>query len=217
MRRPARGFTLIEVLVVSALVAALAALSIPVLLRSRMTATGAGASATLRLLVAAESIWASQDADRNGKPDYWTLDVRGFYGIRTPNGAPVAVIDPAVAMADRNPAVTYAAPVNRTEPKSGYYYRAMTRDQDNAAYVDRSQPAAQAAPVARRYGTNPRRFGFTAYPAQHGTDGVMNYMVNEDGVIWQYDSPSGPFLNRSQAAPPGRNRSPRGPWTRCGE
>jgi prepilin-type N-terminal cleavage/methylation domain-containing protein len=210
------GFTLVEMVVVVAIIAALAGISIPVVLRSRLSANGQNAAASLRLLAVSEQVWAAQDLDRNGKQDFWTLDVRGFHGVRAANGAAVALVDPAVACSDRNPAVTYAAPANRTVPKNGYYLRAMTRDETGAAYVDRSLPTAKAAPVAGRNGTHLRRFGFSAYPAVYNTDGVMCFMVGEDGVLWQLDSRSGPFLDRSAAAPPGKNKAPSGPWSQVG-
>jgi prepilin-type N-terminal cleavage/methylation domain-containing protein len=216
MRDAKRGYTLIEMVVVIAILATLAGITIPIVLRSRLSANERSATASLRLLVSSEFVWASQDLDGNGKQDFWVLDVRGFHGVQAANGAPVALVDPAVAMSDRSPAVTYAAPVDTTAPKNGYYLRAMTRDDSGAAYVDRALPTAKAAPVAGCYGTNLRRFGFSAYPAVYNTDGVMCFMVGEDGVVWQLDSGSGPYLDRSVAAPPGRNVAPNGPWSQVG-
>jgi prepilin-type N-terminal cleavage/methylation domain-containing protein len=79
VKRSDKGFTLIELMIVVAIVAIIAAIAIPSLLRSKMSANHSNAGAALKSLVTQESIWRSQDIDRNGVSDYWVADVRAFY------------------------------------------------------------------------------------------------------------------------------------------
>jgi Protein of unknown function (DUF2950) len=60
----------------------------------------------------------------------------------------------------------------------GYYYRLLTRQ----------GPAAKGG--ARDYSVNgllTRGFAFLAYPAEYRNSGVMTFIVNQDGVVYQKD------------------------------
>lgn len=69
-------------------------------------------------------------------------------------------------------------PGEKPIPYHGYYYRVLTRQgagADGGAYdyvVD-----------GRMIGG----FGLLAYPAQYGNSGIMTFMVNQDGVVYQKD------------------------------
>ena len=63
-------------------------------------------------------------------------------------------------------------------PYRGYYYRILTRQ----------GKMAQAA--RRSYIVNGKMtegFAFVAYPAEYRSSGVMTFIVNEDGVVYQKD------------------------------
>jgi hypothetical protein len=63
-------------------------------------------------------------------------------------------------------------------PFRGYYYRVLTRQGKNASGG------------AKRYVVNgkmTRGFAFLAYPAGYRVSGVMTFIVNQDGIVYQKD------------------------------
>ena len=63
-------------------------------------------------------------------------------------------------------------------PYHGYYYRLLTgqgKDASGGAYDYLMQ------------GKMIGGFGVVAYPAQYGSSGIMTFIVNHDGVVYQKD------------------------------
>jgi len=63
-------------------------------------------------------------------------------------------------------------------PFRGYYYRMLSRQGKNVTGG------------AKNYAVNGKMtagFAFVAYPAEYGSSGVMTFIVNEDGVVYQQD------------------------------
>lgn len=67
-----RGFTLIELMIVIAIIGIIAAIAIPNLLRARASANEASAISSLRTLVSSQSIYHNDDPDFDGEYDYAT-------------------------------------------------------------------------------------------------------------------------------------------------
>ncbi|SAK52672.1 hypothetical protein AWB79_01913 [Caballeronia hypogeia] len=91
---------------------------------------------------------------------------------------------------DRNPGDAY----------HGYYFRILTRQ------------GKHAAGGAFSYIINGRMiagFALAAYPAQYGASGVMTFIVNNNGVVYQ--------KNRGASAPPLTEFDPDASWTRVQE
>ena len=72
----------------------------------------------------------------------------------------------------------YSAKQGDVTPFHGYYYRILTKQ----------GPAAKGG--AKDYLSNgqlTRGFAFVAYPAEYRNSGVMTFIVNQDGVVYQKD------------------------------
>ncbi|MBI2922310.1 MAG: DUF2950 family protein [Planctomycetes bacterium] len=192
MRRN-KGFTLIELMIVVAIIAIIAAIAIPSLLRSRLAANETSAAGALRNIHATESAFRQNDADGNGLPDFWTLDWSGFFRIADGGGAGSKFTDVALAKADGAPGAATAAPrpfltaavsVGAAAEKSGYFYRAMTTDNTAPAALAYQLDGGDADALAWE---NSAKYGFTAYPQAYNSSGVNVFLTTEDGVVWARD------------------------------
>jgi hypothetical protein len=105
----------------------------------------------------------SDEGQRNGL--YWKA-----------SGDHLSPIGPLVAAA-----VTESYAPNRDgapTPYRGYYYHVLTRQGKKA-------PGGAKAYIAN--GKMTAGFAFVAYPAEYRSSGVMTFIVNEDGVVYQKD------------------------------
>ena len=85
----------------------------------------------------------------------------------------------------------------RKTPLNGYLFRALKTSPDGAPYVD---PVAASAPDGSSLPggscTHAVRFGFCAWPARYGIDGVWTFFVTEEAVVWRRDlGPAGRGLD----------------------
>ncbi len=162
-----------------AVIAIIASIAIPSLLRSRIAANETSAIGGLKQMVSYEASWRQTDADSNGKNDYWTLDVSGFRHIKDQGGNEVKYMDLAQARADAAPKIKSFTP----SPKSGYFYQAIVKDETGKPYCQNS-----GSPQYKGKCTNTYKFGFCAFPAKYGITGVFTYIVNEEGQVYKKDN-----------------------------
>ncbi|MGA3093053.1 MAG: DUF2950 domain-containing protein [Terriglobales bacterium] len=104
----------------------------------------------------------SDDGQHNGL--YW----------KAADGQPPSPIGPLLASAE---ALAHGQPGAPT-PYRGYYYRILTRQKKITASG------------AKSYVVNGKMsagFAFVAYPAEYRSSGVMTFIVNEDGVVYEKD------------------------------
>jgi len=99
----------------------------------------------------------------------------GLYWKTSDNETPSPIGPLLVAAAGQG----YALPQQGQQtPYHGYYYRILTKQ----------GPAAKAG--ARDYmvaGNLTRGFAFVAYPAEYRNSGVMTFLVNQDGIVYEKD------------------------------
>ncbi len=107
MRRNSRGFSLIELLIVVAIILIIAAIAIPNLLRSRIAANQASAVGSLRTLNTSVITYAS--TYNSGYSAY--LSYLGSVGVANPNATQAGLIDSILAGSG-----------GQTSAKSGYNF-----------------------------------------------------------------------------------------------
>jgi len=115
----------------------------------------------------------------------------------SPPGQPPSPAGPGLAAAN---AEGYAVSGTLANPYHGYLFRILTSQ----------GPEAEGG--ARDYlvdGKLRNGFALLAYPSAYGASGVMTFMVNQDGVVWQRDLGA----DTTQAAAAIRQFNPDDSWT----
>jgi hypothetical protein len=135
---------------------------------------------TLHTLVEAQREYASQPRE-GGKSGQYALKFVSTAGKqdglywKTGENQPPSPIGPLIANASSQ---GYTMEHGKVTPFHGYYFRVLTKQ------------GAAAKGGARDYLVNGqlvRGFAFVAYPAEYRNSGVMTFIVNQDGVVYQKD------------------------------
>jgi hypothetical protein len=138
---------------------------------------------TLLAIVDAQREYAAKDADGNGLADYAMRFVStpgkkdGLYWETKP-GEPLSPLGVLAAKAVKE---GYGGKGKSGQPVAynGYYFRMLTAGQGGFA------PGGKFD-----YVVNGKLFGgfaVVAYPAKYGVSGVMSFLVNHDGVVYEAD------------------------------
>ena len=139
---------------------------------------------TLHGLVDAQHDYASEPRDGDKAKHYASKFLsdegkrNGLYWKTSDDEAPSPIGPQIVAAAGKG----YNFQQGQQAPFHGYYFRILTKQ----------GPAAKGG--ARDYIVNgklARGFAFVAYPAEYRNSGVMTFIVNQDGVVFQKDLGSG--------------------------
>jgi len=212
-----RGFTLIELMIVIAIIAIIAAIAIPGLLSSQRASNERNASASLKTIAASETDFRANDREGNHVNDFWTGNVAGLYTLTNAaipgntnitTDPPIKLIELSVASADgapdtaitaggeNYPLVTFAVP----SAKAGYWYQAMIVDSTLGAVAEASYQTDSNGVPNMGSVHNLWKFGFVCYPDSQSS-GKFVFILNESNTIFR--SATTGSIRASTSNPPG--------------
>jgi prepilin-type N-terminal cleavage/methylation domain-containing protein len=181
-----KGFTLIELMIVVAIIAIIAAIAIPNLLRSRMAANESAAIAACKTFAEAEDIYRRTDWNGNGILEYAT-SITGQYSLfeRAGGSGDLQLVDMAFA----NASCTTTLPTSCTAPKAGYTFWVLTGQ------------GAGAPGGTKNYVTSGGQmsigYGMSAVPFSWDGSGRNSFQINNTGTVYQADRLQGSAADTS--------------------
>jgi len=159
MRRA--GFTLIEMMIVVAIIAVIAAIAIPNLLASRRQANEANAIAACKEIGFAQSVYHRTDWDGDAIHEYVTPYTL-LYSQVAPDGNMLKLISEALMLA--------STPAN---PLQGYFFTDIISDSVTGPYVLGGNQEAE--------------YGISANPTRYAKSGVNTYIMSAEGIVYAQD------------------------------